>query len=202
MQANEPVGDPLIARRKTSFFNRRAASYALLGGILLFAAGVPRPASATAIGSWSFSSAIMLGVPADAPSGYYIISESDPFSSASPFLQIYCEAKRYTFRLRLPGERTAGLRGGDWKLNVSIDSRPGFALTGALTDPDSLVVESALSGEQVTALAGARTALSVRIEKTEGSAKTETSVNFPANGTGPAMTILTTACSYDPKTGR
>src|ERR1700681_3706831 len=141
MPANEPASD----WRKIPLFNRQAVR--VLRGVLLLAAAAPQLASATSIGSWSFSSALMVGVPADAPSGYFIISESDPFSSASPFLQIYCEAKRYTFRLKLPGERTAGLRGGDWKLNVSIDSRPGFALTGALTDPDSLVVESALSGE-------------------------------------------------------
>jgi hypothetical protein len=177
------------------------AMRALLGGVLLFAAGTPQLA-ATAIGSWSFSSAIRVRVPADAPSGYYIISESDPFSSASPFLQIYCQAGRYTFRLKLPGERTAGLSGGDWKLNVLIDKRPGFALTGALSSFDNDVVESALSSEQVTALGSTQTVLSIRIEKIEGPAKTEISVNFPANGAGPAMTILTTACNYDPKTGR
>jgi hypothetical protein len=80
--------------------HKEAAKRAFLGGVLLLAAAVPQPASATAIGSWSFSSAIKVGVPADAPSGYYIISESDPFSSASPFIQIYCETGRYTFRLK------------------------------------------------------------------------------------------------------
>ena len=201
MQANEPVGNTLIARHKIPLFNRRGA-IRVLGGVLSLASLVPQVASATSIGSWSFSSANVPGVPADAPSGYYIISESDPFSSASPFLQIYCEAGRYTFQLKLPGKRTAGLHGGDWKLNVSIDNRPGFALTGTLSDGDIVVVESALSGEQVSAVAAARTALSVRIEKTEGLAKKDTSVNFPAKGTGPAVTILSTACDYDPKSGR
>jgi hypothetical protein len=46
------------------------------------------------------------------------------------------------------------------------------------------IVESALSGEQATTLGLAQTVLSIRIEKVEGSAKTEMSLSFPANGTG------------------
>jgi hypothetical protein len=188
---------------------RRASKRTVFGGVLLLAATVLQPVSATSIGSWSFSSAMtVVGVPADAPGGYYIISESDQFSSTSPFMQIYCEAGRYTFRLKLPNlgsldERTAALRGSDWKLNVSIDNRPGFSLTGALVGLDNVFVESALSGDQVAALAAARGILSIGIEKTEGSVKrVPTSVNFPAKGTGPAMAILSAACNYDPKTGR